>query len=114
MIKSYGGVERGQEARYSPPKIISVTIRPVMGNPDYRHIFYLLHREAESYHSYAVTTFYQLTNAFSKKLDNLKAAVSLHFFHYNLYADAQVAPLYPRNAGGCVAFDLDLGRSVCG
>jgi len=24
-----------------------------------------------------------LTNAFSKKLDNLKAAVALHFFNYN-------------------------------
>ena len=28
--------------------------------------------------------FTRLTNGFSKKLDNLKAAVSLHFAHYNL------------------------------
>lgn len=27
--------------------------------------------------------FTRFTNAFSKKLDNLKAAVDLHFFHYN-------------------------------
>jgi len=27
--------------------------------------------------------FTRLTNAFSKKLDNLKAALALHFFHYN-------------------------------
>ena len=27
--------------------------------------------------------FTRLTNAFSKKLDNLKAAVDLHFFYYN-------------------------------
>ncbi|MFQ5798872.1 MAG: hypothetical protein ACE5H0_09290 [Bacteroidota bacterium] len=27
--------------------------------------------------------FTPLTNAFSKKLDNLKAALALHFFHYN-------------------------------
>lgn len=27
--------------------------------------------------------FTRLTNAFSKKLENLKAAVSLHFAHYN-------------------------------
>ncbi|MCH7635839.1 MAG: hypothetical protein IIA36_14300 [Proteobacteria bacterium] len=26
----------------------------------------------------------RLTNAFSKKLDNLKAAAALHFAHYNL------------------------------
>lgn len=28
--------------------------------------------------------FTRLTNGFSKKLDNLKAAVALHFAHYNL------------------------------
>ena len=28
--------------------------------------------------------FTRLTNAFSRKLDNLKAAVALHFAHYNL------------------------------
>jgi hypothetical protein len=27
--------------------------------------------------------FTQLTNAFSKKLENLKAATALHFYHYN-------------------------------
>ena len=27
--------------------------------------------------------FTRLTNAFSKKLENLKYAVALHFFHYN-------------------------------
>ena len=27
--------------------------------------------------------FTRLTNAFSKKLDNLKRAVALHFMHYN-------------------------------
>ena len=27
--------------------------------------------------------FTRLTNAFSKKLENLKAAVDLHFFYYN-------------------------------
>ena len=28
--------------------------------------------------------FTRLTNAFSKKLENMKAAVDLHFAHYNL------------------------------
>ena len=30
-----------------------------------------------------IRRFTRLTNAFSKKLDNLKAAVALHFAHYN-------------------------------
>jgi hypothetical protein len=32
----------------------------------------------------ACRRFTRLTNAFSKKLDNLKAALALHFAHYNL------------------------------
>ena len=31
----------------------------------------------------AMRRFTRLTNAFSKKLENLKAAVALHFAHYN-------------------------------
>jgi hypothetical protein len=30
-----------------------------------------------------IRRFTRLTNAFSKKLDNMKAAVALHFAHYN-------------------------------
>jgi hypothetical protein len=39
--------------------------------------------------------FTRLTNAFSKKLDNLKAAVALHFFHYNfmrIHSSLKVTP----------------------
>jgi len=37
----------------------------------------------------------RLTNAFSKKLENLKAAVALHFAHYNfmrIHSSLQVVP----------------------
>ena len=37
----------------------------------------------------------RLTNAFSKKLDNLKAAVALHFAHYNfcrIHGSLRVTP----------------------
>ena len=39
--------------------------------------------------------FTRLTNAFSKKVDNLKAAVALHFCHYNfvrLHKSLRVTP----------------------
>ena len=39
--------------------------------------------------------FTRLTNAFSKKLDNLKAAVALHFAHYNfvrVHSSLRVTP----------------------
>jgi hypothetical protein len=31
----------------------------------------------------SIRRFTRLTNAFSKKLENLKSAVALHFYHYN-------------------------------
>jgi hypothetical protein len=39
--------------------------------------------------------FTRLTNAFSKKLENLKAAVALHFAHYNfvrIHGSLRVSP----------------------
>ena len=33
----------------------------------------------------AIRRFTRLTNAFSKKLDNLRFAVALHFAYYNFY-----------------------------
>jgi len=39
--------------------------------------------------------FTRLTNAFSKKIDNLKAAVALHFAHYNfvrIHGSLRVTP----------------------
>jgi hypothetical protein len=39
--------------------------------------------------------FTRLTNAFSKKLENLKAAVALHFAHYNfvrIHGSLRVTP----------------------
>jgi hypothetical protein len=41
--------------------------------------------------------FTRLTNAFSKKVENLHAAVALHFAHYNfvrLHRSLNVAPSY--------------------
>jgi hypothetical protein len=40
----------------------------------------------------------RLTNAFSKKVENLAAAVSLHFLHYNFARPHKtLAALYPRD-----------------
>jgi hypothetical protein len=44
--------------------------------------------------------FTRLTNAFSKKLENLAAAVSLHFFHYNFCRVHQTLKTTPAVAAG--------------
>ena len=42
--------------------------------------------------------FTRLTNAFSKKLENLQAAVTLHFAHYNLVRLHQTLRVTPAMA----------------
>ena len=75
-------VEEGRE-RYSPGQFIAVQKDPVSGTPD-------LDRASTSHVERKNGTLRQwckrltrLTYAFSKKWDNLKAALALHFAHYN-------------------------------
>jgi hypothetical protein len=44
--------------------------------------------------------FTRLTNAFSKKLENLKAATALHFAHYNFVRVHQTLRITPAMAAG--------------
>lgn len=44
--------------------------------------------------------FTRLTNAFSKKLDNLKAACNLHFFYYNFMRIHQTLRVTPAMEAG--------------
>lgn len=83
VIKSYGGTERGQEARYSPAKILSVTLRAVMGNPNVRKISTSYIERQNLTIRMENRRLTRLTNAFSKKVENLQASMALHFFHYN-------------------------------
>ena len=46
--------------------------------------------------------FTRLTNAFSKKVDNLKAAVALHFAHYNFVRVHKTLRVSPAMEAGVV------------
>ena len=56
----------------------------IAGSPDQAHIS-TSHVEGQNLTMrMSMRRFTRLTNAFSKKLENLQAAVALHFSHYNL------------------------------
>jgi IS1 family transposase len=82
VIKNYGPEIKG-EHRYSPPSLVSVTIRPMIGEPDPRFISTSYVERQNLTMRMSMRRFTRLTNAFSKKLDNLVAACNLHFYHYN-------------------------------
>jgi IS1 family transposase len=81
-VKLYASVDAGA-GRYSPPRVSEVLKTVIMGNPDFRHISTSYVERQNLTMRMAMRRFTRLTNAFSKKLTNLKAALALHFAHYN-------------------------------
>ena len=83
------------EKRYSPVEFVRVIIKPLIGNPRRKRIS-TSHIERQNLTiRMQMRRFTRLTNAFSKKLENLKAATALHFFHYNfmrIHSSLRVTP----------------------
>ncbi len=82
LVKLYGAVPEG-EKRYSPSKCIGAKRGMVAGAPDKDHISTSYVERQNLTMRMSMRRFTRLTNAFSKKLENLAHAVSLHFMYYN-------------------------------
>ena len=83
IVKFYDAEPIGP-GRYGPPRVTGAARTVIAGNPDQAHIS-TSHIERQNLTMrMSMRRFTRLTNAFSKKLENLQAAVALHFAHYNL------------------------------
>ena len=69
--------------RYSPPKATKAERIVVVGHPLKRRISTSYVECQNLTMRMQMRRFTRLTNAFSKKLENLRAAVAPHFAHYN-------------------------------
>ncbi len=85
LVKLYEGdhAERSTEARYSPVECLGTRTVCIAGQPDPAHISTSYAERANLTMRMSMRRFARLTNAFSKKLDNHKAALALYFMHYN-------------------------------
>jgi transposase-like protein/IS1 family transposase len=83
MFGDYGQFDT-PDARYSPPRISGVISKVRQGDPDPDHISTSFVERQNLTMRMAMRRFTRLTNAFSKKLSHLKAAVALHFAYYNM------------------------------
>lgn len=93
LVKVYGNPE--PDTRYSPGRILSTQLAIITGNPDSRHISTSYIERQNLTMRMSMRRFTRLTNAFSKKLENLKHAVALHFMHYNycrVHSSLRVTP----------------------
>lgn len=82
LIKLYGKDSEG-EKRYSPAECIAIEKKIVQGNPDIAKISTSYIERQNLTMRMNMRRFTRLTNAFSKKIENLEYAIALHFMYYN-------------------------------
>lgn len=83
LVKQYGATPDGPNTRYSPAPCIGIKVKKITGAPDPAHVATSYVERQNLTIRMGMRRFTRLTNAFSKKAENLVAAVSLHFMYYN-------------------------------
>jgi hypothetical protein len=111
LIKLYGADPEPQR-RYSPAKCIGTETHVIVGMPDADHISTSYVERQNLTRRMRMRRFTRLTNAFSKKLDNLAAAVALHFMHYNFVRVHQTLKTTPAMAAGVADHEWRLEEIV--
>jgi len=97
MLQKLYGVTPQHDTKYSPAECIGVDVRVIQGDPDPALISTSYVERQNLTMRMGMRRFTRLTNAFSKKVENLAAAVALHFLHYNFARPHKsLANPYPR------------------
>ncbi len=109
LVKLYGAEVVG-EARYSPPRITQVTAVPISGNPDANLISTSYVERQNLTLRMQIRRFTRLTNAFSKRLPNLKNALALHFAHYNFVRVHSTLKVAPAVAAGLETYTWNISH----
>ena len=102
LHKVYGTDPRlsGQERRYSPARYNGTYVKVVSGDPDPGEISTSYVERQNLTMRMGMRRFTRLTNGFSKKVENLAHAVSLHYMHYNFARVHQTLRATPAQAAG--------------
>ena len=94
LIKRYGDTPEGQR-RYSPAVSTGATKMRFAGDPDEDHISTSYVERQNLTMRMGMRRMTRLTNAFSKKLENHRHSVAIHFMHYNfvrIHGSLRVTP----------------------
>lgn len=83
LVKMYGQLSATDERRYSPAECQGCKRTSIVGNPDKAHVSTSYIERQNLTMRMSMRRFTRLTNAFSKKVENLVCAVAIHFMYYN-------------------------------
>lgn len=84
LVKTYGNPQSTtDQRRYSPAECTGTEKLQICGKPDKKEISTSYVERQNLTMRMSMRRFTRLTNGFSKKIENLVAAVALHFMHYN-------------------------------
>ena len=100
LVKVYGRPSKEEQRRYSPASCVGTETQVIRGNPDPKHINTSYVERQNLTMRMGMRRFTRLTNAFSKKVQNLGHAVALHFLHYNFCRVHQTLGTTPAVAAG--------------
>ncbi|MGB7158112.1 MAG: IS1 family transposase [Tepidisphaeraceae bacterium] len=102
LHKVYGTDPRlsNAERRYSPAVHNTTHVRVISGDPDPGEISTSYVERQNLTMRMGMRRFTRLTNGFSKKVENLSHAVSVHYLHYNFARRHQTLGMTPAMAAG--------------
>jgi hypothetical protein len=89
-----------EQRRYSPPDIVNIKRTIISGRPDVKTISTSYVERQNLTMRMHMRRLTRLTNAFSKKMENFKAAVALPFAYYNFVRMHKSLRMTPGMAGG--------------
>jgi len=111
LIKIYGAAPEG-ETRYSPAKCLGARPEVRWGDPDPDHISTSYVERSNLTLRMGSRRFTRLTNAFSKKCENLEHGMALHLLHYNFVRRHMTLKTTPAVAAGIADREWNMGDLV--
>src|SRR5665213_2369772 len=111
IVKVFGH-EESEQHRYAPPEVIGTEKTIMQGSPDYNLISTSYVERLNATTRLHMRRLTRLTLAFSKRLENFRAAVGLHFAYYNFVKRHSTVRCTPAMAAGVTSEFWSVGDLV--